>query len=95
MDRTREEKAPIVSIFFVKTTSSYLFKLALYAVLSTTTVAAAVHTDNRCATLAFPQGIAKASISLSFMMFMTWQTLFHLGLPGLSGPHHSPGLPSS
>ena len=42
-------------------------------VWSSTIVAAALHTDKRWATLAFAQGIAKASISLfSFMTFMTW-----------------------
>ena len=35
-------------------------------------MAAAQCTDNRCATLAFTHGIAKASISLSFMTFMMW-----------------------
>ena len=72
---------------------------------SSSTVAAALHTDKRWATQAFAQGVAKASISLSFMTFTMWlivgvpnimgslpQNLINLGLPGLFGLHCSPGL---
>ena len=69
MDITWEEKASIVSVFLVKTTSSYLIGSALFKVWSSTTVATALCMDNGCMTLAFAHGIAKASISLSFMTF--------------------------
>ena len=46
------------------TTSLYPFRFTLSTVSLSTTVAAALHTDNRCATLAFAQGVTKASISL-------------------------------
>ena len=51
-------------------------------VLSPTMVAAILHTDKRWATLAFAQGIAKASISLSFITLMMQ---LMVGVPKLIG----------
>ena len=84
MDITHEEKASIVSVFLVKTTSLYSFGLALSEVWASSTVAAAQCTDKRCTTLVFAHGITKASISLSFMTFMMQHIV---GVPKITGIH--------
>ena len=71
----------MVSVFLLKTTSSSPFELAVSVVSSSTTMAIAQCTDNRCATLAFSQGIAKVSISLSFMMWLMKE------VPKMAGIH--------
>ena len=79
---TQEEKVSTVSIFYAMTTSLYPSKLDSPMFWSPTIVAAALHTDKRWATLAFAQDITKASISLSFMMFMMWLIV---GVPKIMG----------
>ena len=92
-------------MFLVKTTSLHPFGLALPEVWSSTTVATALHMDNRCTTLEFAHGVTKASFSLSFMTFTTQPIVGVPKIMGihsanfdsprmirLSGLHHSPGL---
>ena len=70
MGMTQEEKASIVSAFLVTTTSSYSPGPDSPVTGSSSTVAAALHTNKRWATWAFAHSVAKTSISLSFMTFM-------------------------
>ena len=78
----QEEKASTVSVFFVTTTLSYSSKLGSSMVWSSAIVAALLHIDKRWATLAFAQGTAKASISLSFM---TFKMQLIVGVPKIMG----------
>ena len=64
------------------TTSSYSSRSDSSVAWSSSTVAAALHTDNIWATLAFAKGITKASISLSFKTFMMWLIM---GVPNIMG----------
>ena len=70
--------------FLMKMTLLYPSGAAPSKVWSSNTVAAAWCMDNRCTTLAFTHGIAKASISLSFMTFMMQLIV---GVPKIMGSH--------
>ena len=98
---TWDEKASMVSVFLVRTITSYPPKHEFPAVWSSSTVAAALHTDRRWATLAFTQGVARVSISFSLIMItmllivrvpMIMGSLTNTGSPELFGLCHSPGL---
>ena len=82
MGMTREEKASMVSAFLVMTTSLYPLKLDFPVTWLSSTVAVALCTDRRWATQAFTDGIARASISISFITFTTWLIV---GVPQIIG----------
>ena len=95
----------MVSVFLVKTISSYPPKFEFPAVWSSSTMAAALCMDRSCVTQAFTQGVARASISFSLITFMTCLIIGvpkitgtctmksdKSGITGLFGPHHSPGF---
>ena len=74
----------MVYVFLVMTTSLYSHGLDFTAAWLSSTVAVALHTDRRWATWVFAHGIARASVSISFITLTTWLIM---GVPRMTGTH--------